>query len=348
MPKIETIPAADGANPPRLSVQHALPGTGGWLGGAALVLWVAALGAGGWALLRGPGSRRLRIVLGVTIASQFALHLLYGPETFLYACHWGPLLVLVAALAATNRRTRFAWLLAIGLLLSGTVHNVIQLRRAEALVAPTRADNSALTRIHESTDGRRTVHHPGHRDFLRRDLCRCRRERARRRARTSSARRSSCTRSMAGIVPEIASRAHIEQHCDDSRRSATRRGRKLCRPRRDRCHCRAPGLVGSLLIGVTAAKTLALAHDLPLVAVDHIEAHATSAALVTPEPPWPAVALVVSGGHTSLYLVRDFLDIELLGQTVDDAAGEAFDKVAALLGLGYPGGPVIDRVRARG
>ena len=109
-----------------------------------------------------------------------------------------------------------------------------------------------------------------------------------------------------------------------------------------------PGLVGSLLVGVTAAKTLALTRGLPLVAVDHIEAHATSAALVTDPPPWPAVALVVSGGHTSLYLVRDFDDIELLGQTVDDAAGEAYDKVAKLYGLGYPGGVVIDRLAAGG
>jgi N6-L-threonylcarbamoyladenine synthase len=82
--------------------------------------------------------------------------------------------------------------------------------------------------------------------------------------------------------------------------------------------------------------------------VDHIEAHATSAALVVDPAPWPAIALVVSGGHTSIYLVRDFLDIELLGQTTDDAAGEAFDKVAAILELGYPGGPVIDRVARSG
>ncbi|MEW6251929.1 MAG: tRNA (adenosine(37)-N6)-threonylcarbamoyltransferase complex transferase subunit TsaD [Planctomycetota bacterium] len=109
-----------------------------------------------------------------------------------------------------------------------------------------------------------------------------------------------------------------------------------------------PGLVGSLLIGVTAAKTLALTCGLPLVEVDHIEAHATSAALVADPLPWPAVALVVSGGHTSLYLVDDFHEIELLGQTVDDAAGEAFDKVAAILELGYPGGPLIDRLAQTG
>lgn len=146
-----------------------------------------------------------------------------------------------------------------------------------------------------------------------------------------------------GIVPEIASRAHIEQIrliVEEALAVA-----KLGYTDIDAIAVTAgPGLVGSLLIGVTAAKTLALTCDRPLIAVDHIEAHATSAALLGETPPWPAVALVVSGGHTSLYLVRDFFDIELLGQTVDDAAGEAFDKVAAILELGYPGGPVIDRV----
>ena len=150
-----------------------------------------------------------------------------------------------------------------------------------------------------------------------------------------------------GIVPELASRAHIEAigplveealatadvTYDDLTAIAVTAG---------------PGLVGSLMIGVTAARTLALTRDLPLVAVDHIEAHATSAALVSDAPPWPAVALVVSGGHTSLYLVRDWFNIELLGQTVDDAAGEAFDKVAAILELGYPGGPLIDKLAQTG
>lgn len=146
-----------------------------------------------------------------------------------------------------------------------------------------------------------------------------------------------------GVVPELASRAHIESIGPIVEQALSEAG-----VRYDDLDAIAvtagPGLVGSLLIGVTAARTLALTCDLPLVGVDHIEAHATSAALVSDSPPWPAVALVVSGGHTSLYLVRDFTDIKLLGQTVDDAAGEAFDKVAAILELGYPGGPVIDRV----
>jgi len=150
-----------------------------------------------------------------------------------------------------------------------------------------------------------------------------------------------------GIVPEIASRAQLEAIRPIIEQALGRAG--VTYGDLDAVAVTAgPGLMGSLLIGVSAAKTLCLAYDLPLVAVDHIEAHATSAALVAPEAPWPAVALVVSGGHTSLYLVRDFLDIELLGQTVDDAAGEAFDKVAAMLELGYPGGPIIDRLSQEG
>lgn len=150
-----------------------------------------------------------------------------------------------------------------------------------------------------------------------------------------------------GVVPEIAARAHIEMICpivDEALETAGVTYDDL-----DAIAVTAgPGLVGSLLIGVTAAKTLALTRGLPLVPVDHIEAHATSAALVVDPAPWPAVALVVSGGHTSLYHVRDFFEIELIGQTVDDAAGEAFDKVAAILELGYPGGPVVDKVAKSG
>lgn len=150
-----------------------------------------------------------------------------------------------------------------------------------------------------------------------------------------------------GVVPEIAARAHIERIgpiLDETLQQAGLGYEEL-----DAIAVTGgPGLIGSLLIGLTAAKTLSLALDRPLVAVDHIEAHAVSAALVAETPPWPAVALVVSGGHTSLYHVRDFLDVALLGQTVDDAAGEAFDKVAAVLELGYPGGPVIDRIARQG
>ncbi len=150
-----------------------------------------------------------------------------------------------------------------------------------------------------------------------------------------------------GVVPEIAARAHVERIAPIVTEALAQAGVGY-RDLSAIAVTAGPGLVGSLLVGVTAAKAIALTHELPLVAVDHIEAHATSAALVADGSPWPAVALVVSGGHTSLYLVRDFLDIALLGQTVDDAAGEAFDKVAAILELGFPGGPLIDRAAREG
>jgi N6-L-threonylcarbamoyladenine synthase len=151
-----------------------------------------------------------------------------------------------------------------------------------------------------------------------------------------------------GVVPEIASRAHLEAIEPIIRRALAEAG---C----DYADLSAvavtegPGLIGSLLVGVTAAKTISLTCAVPLVGVDHIEAHAVSAALAEAGPaPWPAVALVVSGGHTSLYHVRDFLKLELLGQTLDDAAGEAFDKVAAMMQLGFPGGPAIERLARAG
>ncbi len=149
-----------------------------------------------------------------------------------------------------------------------------------------------------------------------------------------------------GVVPEIASRAHIEW-LDGVVTEAIERAEVT----RDEIDAVAvthqPGLVGSVLIGLTAAKTLAWAWAKPLVAVNHIEAHAYSAAMTVEQPAFPAVALVVSGGHTSLYHLSDTDNMELLGFTTDDAAGEAFDKVATILGLGYPGGPAVDRA-ARG
>ncbi|HKQ50247.1 MAG TPA: tRNA (adenosine(37)-N6)-threonylcarbamoyltransferase complex transferase subunit TsaD [Phycisphaerae bacterium] len=148
-----------------------------------------------------------------------------------------------------------------------------------------------------------------------------------------------------GVVPEIASRAHL-QTLDLMVEEALRQA--SCSPGdMDAIAVTyAPGLIGSLLVGVTAAKTLAWCWNKPLVGVNHIHAHATSAAIDLDHDPWPAVALVVSGGHTSLYRVRDYDDITLLGATIDDAAGEAFDKVAMILNLGFPGGPIVDR-RAR-
>lgn len=150
-----------------------------------------------------------------------------------------------------------------------------------------------------------------------------------------------------GVVPEIAARAHIERVRPIIEEALVGAGVGL-QDLDAIAVTDGPGLIGSLLVGVAAARTLAMLREIPLVAVDHIQAHATSAALTSGENLWPAVSLVVSGGHTSLYLVRDFLHIELLGQTMDDAAGEAFDKVAAILELGYPGGPLIDKLAQGG
>lgn len=152
-----------------------------------------------------------------------------------------------------------------------------------------------------------------------------------------------------GVVPELASRAHIENLDGVLQESLQEAGVTL--EQLDAVAVTGqPGLVGSLLIGVTAAKTLALTWDKPLIAVNHIEAHACSAAIdLTPEQaPWPALSLVVSGGHTSLLLAHDPLNIEVLGSTIDDAAGEAFDKVASILNLGFPGGPIVDKVARNG
>ena len=109
-----------------------------------------------------------------------------------------------------------------------------------------------------------------------------------------------------------------------------------------------PGLIGALLVGVSAAKALALTWGLPFVAVNHLEAHLYAAFLEEPELQFPLVVLLVSGGHTMLISMEDHGSYRLLGQTLDDAAGEAFDKVARFLGLGYPGGPAIDRVAMDG
>jgi len=154
-------------------------------------------------------------------------------------------------------------------------------------------------------------------------------------------------RKYGGVVPEIASRAHIERLDSVIEEALDRAGCRL-----DDVDAIAvtnrPGLVGALLIGVTAAKTLSWALQKPLVAVNHIQAHAYSAAIGLSEPPWPAVSLVVSGGHTSLFRVESPVQMQLLGATTDDAAGEAFDKVATILGLPYPGGPQIERAAQAG
>ncbi len=146
-----------------------------------------------------------------------------------------------------------------------------------------------------------------------------------------------------GVVPELASRRHIENIAPLILGSLEEADLTL-----DNIDgiavTFAPGLLGSLLVGLSAAKSIAFARNLPFIGVNHLEGHLNAAILEYGEIPSPYVGLVVSGGHTSLYLIRGFGDYQLLGATRDDAAGEAFDKVAKLLGLGYPGGPAIDEV----
>jgi N6-L-threonylcarbamoyladenine synthase len=148
-----------------------------------------------------------------------------------------------------------------------------------------------------------------------------------------------------GVVPELASRNHVVQVIpviDEALSAAGGAGRIDAI-----AVTSGPGLVGALLVGVQVAKALALAWGKPLVGVNHLEGHLLAAFLGEPPPRFPFLGLVVSGGHTSLYAARGFGDYQLLGQTRDDAAGEAFDKGAKLLGLPYPGGVAIDRL-ARG
>jgi N6-L-threonylcarbamoyladenine synthase len=146
-----------------------------------------------------------------------------------------------------------------------------------------------------------------------------------------------------GVVPEIASRAHIENILPVLKEAGELSQVDAI------AVAHRPGLIGSLLIGVTAAKTLAWALGKPLIGVDHVHAHLYSVVLEKNEhPPMPAVGLVISGGHTALYRVDSWLDVTLIGSTIDDAVGEAYDKVAAILGLGYPGGPILDRLAEKG
>ena len=153
-----------------------------------------------------------------------------------------------------------------------------------------------------------------------------------------------------GVVPEIASRAHIENILPVVREALE--SVPTCRDLADLdavAVAHRPGLIGSLLIGVTAAKTLAWSIEKPLIGVDHVHAHLYSVVLASNHTPeFPALGLVVSGGHTAMYDVRSWTDVTLIGSTIDDAVGEAYDKVAAILGLGYPGGPIIDKLAADG
>ncbi|MHB1348240.1 MAG: tRNA (adenosine(37)-N6)-threonylcarbamoyltransferase complex transferase subunit TsaD [Desulfobulbaceae bacterium] len=150
-----------------------------------------------------------------------------------------------------------------------------------------------------------------------------------------------------GIVPELASRRHIEAVWPVVEEALAMAGVELGRINLIAA-TQGPGLIGSLLVGFTFAKGLALVLDVPCVGVDHMAGHLLSPFLEDPAPEFPYVALIASGGNTSLYRVNGFTEFAFLGRTRDDAAGEAFDKVAKLLDLGYPGGPIISRTALAG
>ena len=150
-----------------------------------------------------------------------------------------------------------------------------------------------------------------------------------------------------GVVPEIASRKHVESIVPVILESLDKARLHLVEMD-GIAVTRGPGLIGSLLVGLSVAKSIAFAKKKPLVGINHLEGHVAAIFLSERAPAFPFVALVVSGGHTVVYLARDFQDFVLLGQTRDDAAGEAFDKAAKLLNIGYPGGVVIDRLAKSG
>ena len=154
-------------------------------------------------------------------------------------------------------------------------------------------------------------------------------------------------RKFAGVVPEVAARAHLQKllpTVDEALKQANVRLEQIGAV----VVLNTPGLVGALLVGVSAAKMFALTLDVPLIAGNHIEAHIYASRLAAGRDIFPCVGLVVSGGHTTLFHCRDALTFERLGGTLDDAAGEAFDKIASLLGLGFPGGPAVEREAAMG
>jgi N6-L-threonylcarbamoyladenine synthase len=150
-----------------------------------------------------------------------------------------------------------------------------------------------------------------------------------------------------GVVPELASRAH-QQHLIPVVASAIK---DSCIAKADLsavAFTKGPGLMGSLMVGVSFAKSFAYALGIPLIEVNHMQAHILAHFIEEPYPKFPFICLTVSGGHTQLVLVRDYMDMQIIGETTDDAVGEAFDKTAKLLGLPYPGGPLIDKYAKEG
>ncbi len=150
-----------------------------------------------------------------------------------------------------------------------------------------------------------------------------------------------------GVVPELASRAH-QQHIVPVIHQALTKANISKSELTAVAFTKGPGLLGALLVGASFAKALAMSLNLPLIGVNHMQAHILAHFIETPKPKFPFLCLTVSGGHTQIVLVKDYLDMEIIGQTRDDAVGEAFDKSAKLLGLTYPGGPLIDKLASLG
>lgn len=145
-----------------------------------------------------------------------------------------------------------------------------------------------------------------------------------------------------GVVPELASRAHMQNIVPVVDQALLQAGSKLS-DLSAIAFTQAPGLIGSLLVGTQFAKSLSLSLQIPLIAVHHMQAHVLANLIPEQRPTFPFLCLTVSGGHTQIVLAKSALELEVIGETIDDAAGEAFDKTAKLLGLPYPGGPLIDR-----
>lgn len=157
----------------------------------------------------------------------------------------------------------------------------------------------------------------------------------------------SVHRNFGGVVPELASRAH-QQHIVPVINTALREANIDKNSLSAVAFTQGPGLLGALLVGVSFAKGLALSRNIPLIGVNHMQAHILAHFIDDPKPEFPFMCLTVSGGHTQIVLVKDYLEMEILGETLDDAVGEAFDKSAKMLGLPYPGGPLIDQYAALG
>lgn len=150
-----------------------------------------------------------------------------------------------------------------------------------------------------------------------------------------------------GVVPELASRAHMQNIVPVVHQALSTANCELSTINAI-AFTQAPGLIGSLLVGAQFAKSVALSLNVPLIGVHHMQAHVLANLIMEPAPSFPFLCLTVSGGHTQIVLARSPLDLEVIGETIDDAAGEAFDKTAKLLGLPYPGGPLIDQYAKTG